>query len=186
LGSTLKCTPQTSWPTPDQKHKRRSSGEDTHNGSISPKDNTHRKIFVKLDFNILAAPFPFKCCLFICPFIQKTLARSAESSLALEVIAGPCHGICCSRQSTSPTLPIILGRVPPSDLVLKDSEVSGKHARISWNVKVCCSGILDLCIVQEYIMNQKYVQSKVHKTQMGSEDPEVSYTETCEACKPIS
>jgi hypothetical protein len=32
--------------------------------------------------------------------------------------------------------PITLGRVPPNDLVLKDSEVSGKHARINWNAKV--------------------------------------------------
>ena len=87
-------------------------------------------------------PFPANVGILSAHFTQ-ILARSAESSLVLEVIAGPCHGICCSRQSTSPVLPIILGRVPPSDLVLKDSEVSGKHARISWNVKVYCSEILD-------------------------------------------
>lgn len=67
-----------------------------------------------------------------------SFARSAGSILDLEVIAGPSHGISCSRQSTSSTIPITLGRVPPSDLVLKDSEVSGKHARINWNAKVNC------------------------------------------------
>lgn len=49
LGSTLKRTPQTSWPAPDQKHKRRVSGEDNRNGSISLKDNAYRKISLKLD-----------------------------------------------------------------------------------------------------------------------------------------
>lgn len=29
-----------------------------------------------------------------------------------------------------------LGRVSPADLVLKDSEVSGKHAHITWNSTV--------------------------------------------------
>jgi protein phosphatase len=42
-------------------------------------------------------------------------------------------------------LPITLGRVPPSDLVLKDSEVSGKHAQINWNAKVNRSGIIYVC-----------------------------------------
>ena len=36
-------------------------------------------------------------------------------------------------------LPMTLGRVPQSDLVLKDSEVSGKHAQINWNANVSCS-----------------------------------------------
>jgi hypothetical protein len=74
--------------------------------------------------------------------LTQSFARNAGSNLDVEVIAGPSHGISCSRQSTSPTIPITLGRVPPSDLVLKDSEVSGKHARINWNAKVSCSGTI--------------------------------------------
>lgn len=63
--------------------------------------------------------------------------RSAESSLTLEVIAGPSTGLCCSRQSSNTSmLPLTLGRVSPSDLLLKDSEVSGKHAQINWNKNV--------------------------------------------------
>jgi hypothetical protein len=51
LGNTLKRTTPTTLPTPDQKHKRRISGEDNRNGSIFLKDNTYRKIFSKLDLD---------------------------------------------------------------------------------------------------------------------------------------
>lgn len=64
-------------------------------------------------------------------------AGGAGSSLALEVISGPSRGLRCTIQSTNTSgLPLTLGRVQPSDLLLKDSEVSGKHARINWNLKV--------------------------------------------------
>ncbi|ONI28672.1 hypothetical protein PRUPE_1G154400 [Prunus persica] len=57
-----------------------------------------------------------------------------RTCLNLEVISGPSQGLRCSVQSTnSARLPLTLGRVPPSDLLLKDSEVSGKHALINWN-----------------------------------------------------
>ncbi|XP_061986839.1 protein phosphatase 2C 70-like isoform X2 [Populus nigra] len=55
------------------------------------------------------------------------------SCLSLEVISGPSCGLRCSVQPTSASrLPLTLGRVS-SDLLLKDSEVSGKHAMINWN-----------------------------------------------------
>ena len=54
LGSTLKRTTPTTLPTPDQKHRRRISGEDARSGSISLKDNTYRKIFSKVDLDIPA------------------------------------------------------------------------------------------------------------------------------------
>nr|CAB3452352.1 unnamed protein product [Digitaria exilis] len=129
LGSTLKRMTPTNWSTPDQKHRRRVSGEDNHNGSISLKDNTY------------------------------------ESSLDLEVIAGPSHGISCSRQSSRPSmLPITLGRVPPSDIVLKDSEVSGKHARINWN-----AGTLKWELVDMGSLNGTFLNSQaVHHPDVGS------------------
>ncbi|KAJ6318578.1 hypothetical protein OIU76_014018 [Salix suchowensis] len=56
-----------------------------------------------------------------------------RSCLSLEVISGPSRGLRCSVQSINASrLPLTLGRVS-SDLLLKDSEVSGKHAMISWN-----------------------------------------------------
>lgn len=63
--------------------------------------------------------------------------RSAGSSLTLEVISGPSRGDRCSISSTNTSrLPLTLGRVSPSDLLVKDSEVSGKHALINWNLNV--------------------------------------------------
>ncbi|KAG6766092.1 hypothetical protein POTOM_030158 [Populus tomentosa] len=56
-----------------------------------------------------------------------------RSCLSLEVISGPSCGLRCSVQPTSASrLPLTIGRVS-SDLLLKDSEVSGKHAMINWN-----------------------------------------------------
>lgn len=61
--------------------------------------------------------------------------RSAGSCLSLEVISGPSSGLQCTVQSTNASK-LILGRVSPSDFVLKDSEVSGKHALVNWNSNV--------------------------------------------------
>lgn len=55
----------------------------------------------------------------------------------LEVISGPSRGLRYSTHSTNKSgLPLTLGRVSPSALLLKDSEVSGKHAMINWNSNV--------------------------------------------------
>jgi protein phosphatase len=67
LGSTLKRTPPPKWSTPDQKHRRRVSGEDNHNGSVSLKDNTYRKLSFKLDLDILIVHCLQRLA-FICPF----------------------------------------------------------------------------------------------------------------------
>lgn len=62
--------------------------------------------------------------------------RSAGSWLSLEVIAGPSVGLQYAVHSTNTSkLPVKLGRVS-SDMILKDSEVSGKHAQITWNSTV--------------------------------------------------
>ncbi|OEL26560.1 Protein phosphatase 2C 70 [Dichanthelium oligosanthes] len=88
-----------------------------------------------------------------------------HSSLELEVIAGPSHGISCSRQSSRPSmLPITLGRVPPSDIVLKDSEVSGKHARINWNAKTLKWELVDMGSLNGTFLNSQ----AVHHPDVGS------------------
>lgn len=62
----------------------------------------------------------------------------------LEVISGPCQGLQHSMQSTDTSrLPLTLGRVTPSDILVMDSEVSGKHAMINWNINVCPLKIRD-------------------------------------------
>ncbi|CAL5416065.1 unnamed protein product [Camellia sinensis] len=66
-------------------------------------------------------------------FIPEGIADE-RSSLTLEIISGPSRGLRCSIQSTDASrLPLILGRVAPSELLLKDSEVSGKH-KLKWEV----------------------------------------------------
>lgn len=63
--------------------------------------------------------------------------RSAGSILNLEIISGPSRGAHYSLQSTNKSkLPSTLGRVSPSDVLVVDSEVSGKHAMINWNLNV--------------------------------------------------
>ncbi|XP_019059050.1 PREDICTED: protein phosphatase 2C 70 isoform X2 [Tarenaya hassleriana] len=59
--------------------------------------------------------------------------KDKRSWLSLEVISGPSIGLQLSVDSTSTKLPVILGRVSPSHLLVKDAEVSGKHAQINWN-----------------------------------------------------
>ncbi|KAK9137249.1 hypothetical protein Sjap_007843 [Stephania japonica] len=52
-----------------------------------------------------------------------------RSNLILEVISGPSRGLCFRLQSTSTSrLPLTVGRVSPSDLLLNDQEVQITHA----------------------------------------------------------
>jgi len=61
-------------------------------------------------------------------------------------------------------LPITLGRVPPSDIVLRDSEVSGKHARINWNAKTLKWELVDMGSLNGTFLNSQ----AVHHPDVGS------------------
>ncbi|KAL0919792.1 hypothetical protein M5K25_011910 [Dendrobium thyrsiflorum] len=88
-----------------------------------------------------------------------------RSSINLEVIAGPSAGLHCSRYSKDSTaLPLTLGRVSPSDLILKDSEVSGKHALISWNVLKSKWELVDMGSLNGTFLNSK----AIHHPDVGS------------------
>lgn len=81
-----------------------------------------------------------------------------RSSLTLEVISGPSRGLSCSVQSTSTSrLPLTLGRVSPSDLLLKDSEVSGKHAMINWNLNKLKWELVDMGSLNGTLLNSRAV-----------------------------
>ncbi|KAK1278552.1 Protein phosphatase 2C 70 [Acorus gramineus] len=82
--------------------------------------------------------------------------KSAGSVLNLEVISGLCRGLCYSRESTS-GLPLTIGRVPPSDLLLKDNEVSGKHALIDWNVDKSRWELVDVGSLNGTLLNNQTV-----------------------------
>lgn len=95
----------------------------------------------------------------------------------LEVVSGPSLGLRYSTQSTNKSgLPLTLGRTPPNALLLKDSEVSGKHAMINWNsnvifLKLCYSMLHIQCtvLVKHLIFDAINVQKlKWELVDMGS------------------
>ncbi|GAB4837543.1 hypothetical protein Ancab_002396 [Ancistrocladus abbreviatus] len=80
------------------------------------------------------------------------------SSLTLEVITGPSRGLCHSLRSTNaPKLPLTLGRNSPSDLLLKDLEVSGKHAMINWNLNKLKWELVDMGSLNGTLLNSKAI-----------------------------
>ncbi|KAF5452480.1 hypothetical protein F2P56_027475 [Juglans regia] len=79
-----------------------------------------------------------------------------RSCLTLEVISGPSLGVRCAALSTNTSrLPLTLGRVSPSDLVLKDSEVSGKHAMINWNLNKLKWELADMGSLNGTLLNSQ-------------------------------
>ncbi|GMJ08318.1 kinase associated protein phosphatase, ROOT ATTENUATED GROWTH 1 [Hibiscus trionum] len=79
-----------------------------------------------------------------------------RSCLSLEVVSGPSRGTCCSVQSTNTLrLPLILGRVSPSHLLLKDAEVSGKHAMITWNSNKLKWELVDMGSLNGTLLNSR-------------------------------
>ncbi|ONK78018.1 uncharacterized protein A4U43_C02F13340 [Asparagus officinalis] len=90
--------------------------------------------------------------------IKAKSVGALRSSLNLEVIAGPAYGVCCSRLSTNTSmLPVIIGRVLPSNFVVKDSEVSGKHALINWNVNKSKWEIVDMGSLNGTFLNSRAI-----------------------------
>ncbi|XP_068661920.1 protein phosphatase 2C 70-like [Aristolochia californica] len=90
--------------------------------------------------------------------VQK-VAEFQRSCLTLEVISGHSCGLRCSLKSTNfSQLPLTLGRVPPSDLILKDSEVSGKHALINWNLNKLKWELTDMGSLNGTHLNSREVQ----------------------------
>ncbi|KAG7555809.1 Forkhead-associated (FHA) domain [Arabidopsis suecica] len=86
------------------------------------------------------------------------LVENQRSWLSLEVIAGPAIGLQHVVNSTSSSkLPVKLGRVSPSDLALKDSEVSGKHAQITWNSTKLKWELVDMGSLNGTLVNSQSV-----------------------------
>ncbi|XP_028761113.1 protein phosphatase 2C 70 [Neltuma alba] len=81
-----------------------------------------------------------------------------RSCLTLEIISGPSCGVRCSVQSTKPShLPLTIGRVSPSDLLIKDSEVSGKHALINWNLDKLKWELVDMGSLNGTLLNSRSI-----------------------------
>ncbi|GJW55721.1 protein phosphatase 2C 70, partial [Tanacetum coccineum] len=91
--------------------------------------------------------------------------RSAGIILNLEVSSGPSRGTHYSIQSTNKSkLRLTLGRVLPSDLLVVDSEVSGKHPVINWNLNKLKWELVDLGSLNGTLLNSK----AFHHPQIGS------------------
>ncbi|WOH16028.1 hypothetical protein DCAR_0935577 [Daucus carota subsp. sativus] len=81
-----------------------------------------------------------------------------RSILMLEVISGPSRGLRYSTHSTNKSgLPLTLGRVSPSALLLKDSEVSGKHAMINWNSNKLKWELVDMGSLNGTLLNSQSI-----------------------------
>ncbi|KAI3459369.1 hypothetical protein Pfo_016032 [Paulownia fortunei] len=94
-----------------------------------------------------------------------TYTANRGSILMLEVISGPSRGLQYSIESTNTSkLPVTIGRVSPGDVILKDSEVSGKHAMINWNVNKLKWELVDMGSLNGTILNSQ----AVHLPQSGS------------------
>ncbi|KAJ4957299.1 hypothetical protein NE237_014082 [Protea cynaroides] len=106
-------------------------------------------------------------------------AISAGSSLTLEVISGPSCGLRCSIQLTNTTrLPLTLGRVPPSDMLLKDSEVSGKHAMINWNLNTLKWELVDMGSLNGTLLNSLPIHHADSGSRQWSEPVELANGDT--------
>ncbi|XP_018442322.2 protein phosphatase 2C 70 [Raphanus sativus] len=83
--------------------------------------------------------------------------KDQRSWLSLEVISGPSLGLQYAVHSTSNSkLPVNLGRVS-SDMILKDSEVSGKHAQITWNSSKLKWELIDMGSLNGTLLNSRSV-----------------------------
>ncbi|XP_024967198.1 protein phosphatase 2C 70 [Cynara cardunculus var. scolymus] len=97
-------------------------------------------------------------------FMSRSTADQ-RSILTLKVISGPSSGAHYSIQSTNKSkLPLTLGRVSPSDVLVTDSEVSGKHAMINWNLNKLKWELVDMGSLNGTLLNSK----TVHHPQTGS------------------
>ncbi|KAF5803117.1 putative protein-serine/threonine phosphatase [Helianthus annuus] len=99
---------------------------------------------------------------------SQSVSRSSayqRSILNLEVISGPSCGAHYFVQSTDRSkLPLTLGRVSPSDVLVVDSEVSGKHSMINWNLNKLKWELVDMGSLNGTLLNSR----AVHHPQTGS------------------
>ncbi|KAL9352804.1 hypothetical protein Peur_055484 [Populus x canadensis] len=103
-------------------------------------------------------------------FVPKVITDQ-RSCLSLEVISGPSRGLRCSVQSISG--PLTLGRVS-SDLLLKDSEVSGKHAMINWNADKNKWELVDMGSLNGTLLNSQLISDPDSGSRLWGDPVELS------------
>ncbi|KAL8486360.1 hypothetical protein ACS0TY_022681 [Phlomoides rotata] len=101
------------------------------------------------------------------------------SVLKLEVVSGPSRGLQYSVQSSNTSkLPVTIGRVSPGDVILRDSEVSGKHAMINWNDNKLKWELVDMGSLNGTILNSQALQSPQSGSRHWSNPVELSSGDT--------
>ncbi|KAG0470223.1 hypothetical protein HPP92_016923 [Vanilla planifolia] len=91
------------------------------------------------------------------------------------ISSSPCEGVNHVRGKDDTTiLPLTLGRVSPSDLILKDSEVSGRHAFIDWNTHKSKWELVDMGSLNGTFLNSKAIHHPVAGSRQCSEPIELS------------
>ncbi|MQL83049.1 hypothetical protein Taro_015526 [Colocasia esculenta] len=134
FGQTLKRSEIANWPAEELRHQR--IGEARNALEFFGENVRHR----------------------LSPIKDKSTHQ--RSSLSLEVISGPSTGLQCSRQSTNPSdLPLTLGRISSSDVVLEDPGVSGKHAVINWNKDTLKWELVDTGSLNGTLLNSQPVNN---------------------------
>ncbi|MCL7046503.1 hypothetical protein MKW94_028018 [Papaver nudicaule] len=102
-------------------------------------------------------------------------SENQRSSLTLEVISGPSRGTRHYLQSTDASrLPLTLGRVSPSDLLLKDGEVSGKHALVKWNLNKMKWELVDMGSLNGTFLNSHQVSHPDTRSRLWSDPVELA------------
>ncbi|CAN0886927.1 Protein phosphatase 2C 70 [Linum grandiflorum] len=108
------------------------------------------------------------------PEFSIKFTEDQRSCLSLEVISGPSSGQHCTVQSTSSSrLTVTLGRVS-SDLLVKDSEVSGKHAMINWNADKKKWELVDMGSLNGTLLNSRPINHPDPGTRQWGKPVEVS------------
>lgn len=102
-------------------------------------------------------------------------AENQRSSLTLEVVSGPSRGTRHHLQYTDASrLPLTLGRVSPSDLLLKDGEVSGKHALVKWNLNKMKWELVDMGSLNGTFLNSHQVSHPDTRSRQWSDPVELA------------
>jgi hypothetical protein len=83
--------------------------------------------------------------------LRPSIDIDARLALKLDVVAGPCSEI--SYTTEGDVCEVTVGRAPGNLLVINDTEVSGRHAIVSWNSASHCWQIVDVGSLNGTILN---------------------------------
>ncbi|KAJ1686064.1 hypothetical protein LUZ63_017454 [Rhynchospora breviuscula] len=165
VGSTLKRNAVDSWYPPDSKHLKqhgRYFAVPSNDAKFPQPIKEHEQVSQDNQdpsSSVAEPEDPRDAFKKVCMDI-----RTEVSTLSLEVISGPSSGLSMSITSATSLATLTIGRVPPSSLILKDSEVSGRHAVVNFNYETQKWEITDLGSLNGTFVNS----TAIHHPDVGS------------------